>query len=134
MISTRYPPRVATTGPPPRSPTSGSSRTVMPAKQKILSILDRARNAMEESYGGYEEPIYEAPPPAAHYDAYYPPVAPTSRSSRYEVQDYEPTEYRRDYYHREATAYPGKSKYISLMICFCGFFSVVGHFQVVSNI
>ncbi|XP_037031949.1 KH domain-containing, RNA-binding, signal transduction-associated protein 3-like isoform X4 [Bradysia coprophila] len=79
-----YPPRVATSGPPPRSPTS-------------------------ESYGGYEEPIYEAPPPAAHYDAYYPPVAPTSRSSRYEVQDYEPTEYRRDYYHREATAYPVKT-------------------------
>lgn len=100
----------------------------MPAKQKILSILDRARNAMEESYGGYEEPIYEAPPPAAHYDAYYPPVAPTSRSSRYEVQDYEPTEYRRDYYHREATAYPGKwFNHIGNII------SVVGHLQVVSD-
>lgn len=99
----------------------------MPAKQKILSILDRARNAMEESYGGYEEPIYEAPPPpAAHYDAYYPPVAPTSRSSRYEVQEYEPTEYRRDYYHREATAYPGKWRQI------CKFL-VMGHLQVVSS-
>lgn len=100
----------------------------MPAKQKILSILDRARNAMEESYGGYEEPIYEAPPPAAHYDAYYPPVAPTSRSSRYEVQDYEPTEYRRDYYHREATAYPGKWR------CLNYGFLVMGHLQVVSII
>lgn len=33
---------------PAHSPTS--TRTVMPAKQKILSILDRARSAMEESY------------------------------------------------------------------------------------
>ena len=84
----------------------------MPAKQKILSILDRARNAMEESYGGYEEAAYEAPPPP-HYDTYaYTPhphqAAPTSRSTRYEVPEYESSEYRRDYYHREATSYPGK--------------------------
>lgn len=80
----------------------------MPAKQKILSILDRARNAMEESYGGYDEP-YEAPPPP-HYDTYsayaHPPSAPIPRSSRYEVE-YDAGEYRRDYYHREATSYPG---------------------------
>lgn len=95
---------------PPRSPSgSGSVRTVMPAKQKILSILDRARNAMEESYGGYDEPPYEAPPPP-HYDTYsayaHPPSAPIPRSSRYEVE-YDAGEYRRDYYHREATSYPG---------------------------
>lgn len=91
----------------PRSPSAGgSSRTVMPAKQKILSILDRARNAMEESYGGYEEPAYEAPPPP-HYETYSYPPAPTSRSTRYDVPEYETTDYRRDYYHREATSYPG---------------------------
>lgn len=28
----------------------------LPAKTKVLSILDRARQAMEESYGGYDDP------------------------------------------------------------------------------
>lgn len=27
----------------------------LPAKTKVLSILDRARQAMEESYGGYDD-------------------------------------------------------------------------------
>lgn len=36
-------------GTPTGIPNSGA-RTVMPAKQKILSILDRARSAMEETY------------------------------------------------------------------------------------
>lgn len=49
---------------PPRVPMRTATRApvvtprVMPAKTKIMSILDRARVAMEESYG-YEDP-YEA--------------------------------------------------------------------------
>lgn len=86
----------------------------MPAKQKILSILDRARSAMEETYPVYEEPIYESAPPS-HYDSYSYSHAPhghshahvtAPRSARYEVPEYE-TEYRRDYYHREAPSYTG---------------------------
>lgn len=91
---------------------SDSARTVMPAKQKILSILDRARNAMEESYGGYEEISYEPAPAAAHYESYsyahgHAPQQPP-RPARYEVADYEPNKYVREYYHREATAHPGR--------------------------
>lgn len=55
----------------------------MPAKTKILSILDRARIAMEESYGGYDERDRYLPPPPDYeysryvdryddYDDYYP--------------------------------------------------------------
>lgn len=80
----------------------------MPAKQKILSILDRARNAMEETYPAYEEPIYEGAP-SAHYDNYsYVQHGHSSaaRSARYEVPDYD-AEYRRDYY-REPPSYAGK--------------------------
>lgn len=36
--------------PPPPAARAPTTRTVMPAKTKILSILDRARVAMEESY------------------------------------------------------------------------------------
>lgn len=92
---------------------TGSTRQVMPAKQKILSILDRARSAMmEESYPVYEEPIYESVPPS-HYDSYSYSHAPhhghvsASRSSRYEVPEYE-NDYRREYYHREPSSYSGK--------------------------
>lgn len=91
-----------------RSPVpAGSSRTVMPAKQKILSILDRARSAMEETYPTYEEPIYEGAP--AHYDNYsYSHTHPSApRASRYaDAADYD-SEYRREYY-REPPTYAGK--------------------------
>lgn len=90
---------------------SHSARTVMPPKQKIMSILDRARSAMEESYG-YEEPTYEVAPAAPHYESYsysHHVPASTSRAPRYETTEYEPKSYTRDYYHqREATSYPGK--------------------------
>lgn len=92
-----------------RSPVpAGSSRTVMPAKQKILSILDRARTAMEETYPAYEDAIYEGAP-AGHYDNYsYGHQAHTSapRTARYDAADYD-AEYRREYY-REPPAYAGK--------------------------
>lgn len=87
----------------------------MPAKQKILSILDRARNAMEESYGGYDEMPYDAAPPPPHYETYSyghghaPPQA--TRTPRYDVGEYEPAKYVRDYYHREPIAHPGKLFY-----------------------
>lgn len=80
----------------------------MPAKQKILSILDRARTAMEETYPTYEEAIYEGAP-GAHYDNYsYGQHAHSSapRTARYEAADYD-AEYRRDYY-REPPTYAGK--------------------------
>lgn len=82
----------------------------MPAKQKILSILDRARTAMEETYPSYEEAIYEDAP-GAHYDNYsYGQHAHSSapRTARYDTSDYD-AEYRREYYHqREPPAYAGK--------------------------
>lgn len=74
---------------------------VMPAKTKIMSILDRARIAMEESYG-YEEP-YEPSDPA--YDHYTPPVS-HSRSS-YSTHHYE-DEYEPEYYRESSSSY-GKS-------------------------
>lgn len=82
----------------------------MPAKQKILSILDRARNAMEETYTHptYEEPIYDSGP-SVHYDNYAYAQhghASVPRAPRYEVHEYDP-EYRRDYY-REPPSYAGK--------------------------
>lgn len=79
----------------------------MPAKQKILSILDRARTAMEETYPSYEEAIYEGAP--AHYENYsYGQHAHSSapRTARYDTSDYD-AEYRREYY-REPPAYAGK--------------------------
>ncbi|XP_055705339.1 KH domain-containing, RNA-binding, signal transduction-associated protein 3-like isoform X2 [Phlebotomus papatasi] len=97
--------------PPPRSPATG--RTVMPAKQKIMSILDRARTAMEESYGPpptsarqYEEaPIFEDPP----YESYsYSHHASVPSRTRYEIPEYDAPEYRREYY-RGSPTYPVKS-------------------------
>lgn len=80
----------------------------MPAKQKILSILDRARSAMEEAYPPYEEPIYETGP--VHYENYayvQHGHSSASRAPRYDVHhDYEP-DYRREYY-REPPSYAGK--------------------------
>lgn len=69
---------------------------VMPAKTKIMSILDRARIAMEESYG-YEEP-YEPTEPG--YD-YTPPIH--SRAA-YAAHHYEP-EYEPEYYREGSVAY-----------------------------
>ncbi|XP_065168969.1 KH domain-containing, RNA-binding, signal transduction-associated protein 2-like [Atheta coriaria] len=70
---------------------------VMPAKTKILSILDRARIAMEETYG-FEEPFesseppyrYSSPPPTTHYRS--------SSSSHHYDTEYEPSYYRESSY------------------------------------
>lgn len=73
----------------------------MPAKAKIMSILDRARIAMEESYG-YEETGYE-PPVERYVERSYP-----SHSS-YPSSTYD-EEYVRDEYYREPPpeTYPGR--------------------------
>ncbi|XP_059622982.1 KH domain-containing, RNA-binding, signal transduction-associated protein 2-like isoform X2 [Phlebotomus argentipes] len=96
--------------PPPRTQVSG--RTVMPAKQKIMSILDRARTAMEESYGPpptsarqYEEAaVFDDPPYEGYSYAHHSSAIPSR--TRYEIPEYDPPEYRREYY-RGSPTYPG---------------------------
>ncbi|KAK5648138.1 hypothetical protein RI129_003030 [Pyrocoelia pectoralis] len=74
---------------------------VMPAKTKIMSILDRARIAMEESYGGaYEEP-YEPNEPS--YDS-YPTTVSHSRST-YSSHHYSHPEYEPEYYRESSATY-----------------------------
>lgn len=69
-----------------------------------MSILDRARIAMEESYGGtYEEP-YEPNDPT--YET-YPATVAHSRSS-YTTHHYDPTEYEPEYYRETTATYGGK--------------------------
>lgn len=41
----------------------------VPGKAKVLSILDRARVAMEESYGGYDEMGPDMGPSGGYYDS-----------------------------------------------------------------
>lgn len=71
------------------------TRPVMPAKTKIMSILDRARIAMEESYGLYED-SYDSPEPM--YD--YRPTSSAPRASGYSssshYDDYATSDYFRD--------------------------------------
>lgn len=76
---------------------------VMPAKTKIMSILDRARIAMEESYG-YEEP-YEPTDPGYEYGP------PSHSRPAYSGHHYEP-EYEPEYYREDSATY-GK-----VFICF----------------
>jgi len=92
-IPTRVPMRTATRAPvvTPR---------VMPAKTKIMSILDRARMAMEESYG-YEDP-YEPTERYPERGGGGYTTHTTYTTSPYE-DDFEPTEY-----YREPDAYAGK--------------------------
>ncbi|XP_044761942.1 KH domain-containing, RNA-binding, signal transduction-associated protein 3-like [Coccinella septempunctata] len=88
----KMPPR----GPPPPSVMRTATRTpvmtprVMPAKTKILSILDRARLALEESYSN-DEPSY------AH-GRHLGPFEDSNSNYRYEEHDYAPVDYyRKDY-------------------------------------
>jgi KH domain-containing RNA-binding signal transduction-associated protein 3 len=73
---------------------------VMPAKTKIMSILDRARIAMEESYGF--EDSYE---PTEVYEPYTSSAVSHSRS--YSTHHYEP-DYEPEYYRESSSSY-GKS-------------------------
>lgn len=70
---------------------------VMPAKTKILSILDRARIAMEESYG-FEE-AYEPPS-----DVYEPPYSSSVSQTRSYTAHYEP-DYEPEYYRDNSNSY-----------------------------
>ncbi|KAJ8925376.1 hypothetical protein NQ315_009207 [Exocentrus adspersus] len=74
---------------------------VMPAKTKIMSILDRARVAMEESYG-YDDDGYVPSSPSYEYS----PVPP-SRS--YSSHHYEP-DYSPEYYRESSTSYEPSSR------------------------
>lgn len=62
---------------------------VMPAKTKILSILDRARIAMEESYG-----FEEAYDPSEVYESYPSSVSQGRSYTTHYEPDYEPEYYR----------------------------------------
>ncbi|XP_058118601.1 KH domain-containing, RNA-binding, signal transduction-associated protein 3-like isoform X1 [Anopheles coustani] len=100
-----HPPPSAMLSSPPIPP---SSRVLHPQK-KVLSILDKARTAMEENHIPrssslrYEESRYER----GHYEssyAYHPqPPPPPPPRPKYDSSDYE-HEYRRDYY-RESAPY-----------------------------
>ncbi|XP_055610381.1 KH domain-containing, RNA-binding, signal transduction-associated protein 2-like [Uranotaenia lowii] len=103
--------------PPP--PTMAPVRAVPPQK-KVLSILDKARAAMEETYGArpvarYEEPTYEHAYEPPGYSYHQSPHAPPPPRPKYapapEAAEYEP-EYRQEYYHRPEPArpYPGHPK------------------------
>lgn len=72
----------------------------MPAKTKILSILDRARIAMEESYG-YDDPYDPVEPTYERYTS--TPSASHSRSS-YSTAHYNEV-YDTDYYRESSTSY-----------------------------
>lgn len=86
----------------------------MPAQKKVLSILDKARAAMEEIHGPrtmppqrYEEPAYEHSYEAGY--AYHQPGPPPPRAKYApEAPEYEP-EYRREYY-REPAPYAAVPK------------------------
>lgn len=75
---------------------------VMPAKTKIMSILDRARVAMEESYG-FDEEGYAPSPPSYEYSSSLPPSR--SYSSHHYEPDYEP-----EYYRESSTSYEPSSR------------------------
>ncbi|XP_023315424.1 KH domain-containing, RNA-binding, signal transduction-associated protein 2-like isoform X2 [Trichogramma pretiosum] len=88
---------------PPPPPTRAPITRPVPAKTKVFSILDRARVAMDQSYG------YEAPPPppsnrAAHHEYDYPA---TTSSGRYASSDrHYPSSSNED-------MYPPSSRYAS---------------------
>ncbi|XP_067628343.1 KH domain-containing, RNA-binding, signal transduction-associated protein 2 isoform X2 [Eurosta solidaginis] len=115
-MSKSVPPHHAYRTPQPPQNLPFSKNTVAP-KQKVLSILEKARTAMEETYGrGYEDPItYDQPA----YDAYsYGHGGPTTHAAHtghvpsntgigtsniaprgpYDVSDYDTDYNRRDYY------------------------------------
>lgn len=100
------------TPPPPQI--SMAARPVPPQK-KVLSILDKARAAMEEAHvprpmapaARYEEPVYEHgyEPTYAYHPAGPPAPRPKYAPAPQEAPEYE-QEYRREYY-REPAPYAG---------------------------
>ncbi|CAH1117122.1 unnamed protein product [Phaedon cochleariae] len=124
------PPRAAPRAPPPPSMRPSASggvgggrpasqpRGVMPAKTKIMSILDRARVAMEESYG-YEEEQYEGG--AGGYEEYVPRGG---GGGGYGMggggggggHHYVEPEYEGDYYRQSASSYGFRTLYPLLVV------------------
>ncbi|KAK0180583.1 hypothetical protein PV327_002950 [Microctonus hyperodae] len=90
--------------PPPRSSRAPSSRMTMlppsstrgpitrsiPAKTKVFSILDRARVAMDQSYG-YEDTAPPLPPSRSSHHDYDYHHGSSSSSSRYSERHYSPS-------------------------------------------
>ncbi|KAK9702078.1 KH domain [Popillia japonica] len=109
--ASRRPPGILRSAVPrPPVPMRTATRTpvvtprVMPAKTKILSILDRARIAMEESYG-YEDP-YD--PVDSAYDHYTSAPSGHSRSS-YSAAHYDDV-YDTEYYRESSASYEPSSQ------------------------
>ncbi|KAL0811749.1 hypothetical protein ABMA28_009185 [Loxostege sticticalis] len=99
MEMMRHPPMMDRAGPPrpppgrapPRMPPAPPMQRGPPGKTKVISILDRARNAMETSYGGYDDPYAMPPePPVAR-----PPRGPP-RSSEQDFYYERPERYYAD--------------------------------------
>lgn len=89
--------------PIPVGSSAAAARTVMSSKQKILSILDRARSAMDETYSArYEDPDGHYEPEPYEYGYNHSSAVPSK--SKYDAADYHHSEYRRDYY-RESPTY-----------------------------
>ncbi|XP_053697420.1 KH domain-containing, RNA-binding, signal transduction-associated protein 2-like isoform X2 [Sabethes cyaneus] len=95
---------------PPPPPAIAVTRPV-PAQKKVLSILDKARAAMEDTHGPrpiapqrYEEPPYEhGYEPSYAYHQPGPPPPPRPKYVPPEAPEYD-QEYRREYY-REPVPY-----------------------------
>ncbi|XP_028159899.1 KH domain-containing, RNA-binding, signal transduction-associated protein 2-like isoform X4 [Ostrinia furnacalis] len=75
VIGKAGPPRPPPGRAPPRMPPAPPMPRGMPGKTKVISILDRARNAMENSYGGYEDPYAMPPEPPVSRQPRGPPRA-----------------------------------------------------------
>uniref|UniRef100_A0A1Q3G0P3 Putative rna-binding protein sam68 n=1 Tax=Culex tarsalis TaxID=7177 RepID=A0A1Q3G0P3_CULTA len=106
-----YKPKPMDAPTPPPPPQIAMSRP-LPAQKKVLSILDKARAAMEDTHGPrpmaqrYEDPAYEHGYEPTY--AYHPPGPPQPRpkyAPPQEAPEYE-QEYRREYY-REPAPYAG---------------------------
>lgn len=104
--------------PTPPPPQISMAARPMPPQKKVLSILDKARAAMEDTHGPrpmapvarYEEPVYEHgyEPTYAYHPAGPPAPRPKYAPPPQEAPEYE-QEYRREYY-REPAPYAAAVK------------------------
>uniref|UniRef100_A0A182R0N6 K Homology domain-containing protein n=1 Tax=Anopheles farauti TaxID=69004 RepID=A0A182R0N6_9DIPT len=101
--------RTSSTMMPSSSSISNSSRSLPPQK-KVLSILDKARAALEDTHMPraapvrYEDTRYDR----GHYESTYHYHTPAPPRSKYDSDNYD-HEYRRDYY-RESSSYSAPPK------------------------
>ncbi|XP_053671188.1 KH domain-containing, RNA-binding, signal transduction-associated protein 3-like [Anopheles nili] len=86
-------------------PLSSSPTRSLPPQKKVLSILDKARSALEDTHmSRYEDTRYEQ----SHYEPSYHFHPPPPARAKYDPNTYDP-EYRRSYY-RESSSYDAPSK------------------------